>query len=79
MSGVCVFLNWIFLIKTMYSVLVGWTSLSITSAYFFRFLREHLKPVVKTEEQFLYVCHLVGPFLQRLHSERTKSLMEVSH
>lgn len=45
----------------------------------YRFLRDHLKPVVKTEEQFLYVCHLVGPFLQRLHSERTRSLMEVSH
>lgn len=41
------------------------------------FLRDHLKPVVKTEEQFLYVCHLVGPFLQRLHSERTRSLMEL--
>ena len=65
--------------KTVYTVVVGWTSLSIKSAYFCRFLREHLKPVVKTEEQFLYVCHLVGPFLQRLHSERTKSLMEVSH
>ena len=42
-----------------------------------RFLRETLKPSVKTEEQLLFLCHLFGPFLQRLHSEKTKCLMEV--
>lgn len=30
-----------------------------------RWVRECLPPVVRTEEQFLFVCHLVGPFLQR--------------
>ncbi|XP_076272073.1 mediator complex subunit 23 isoform X2 [Rhynchophorus ferrugineus] len=31
-----------------------------------RWVRESLPPVVRTEEQFLFVCHLVGPFLQRV-------------
>lgn len=42
-----------------------------------QFLRETLKPVIVNEQQFLYLCHLVGPFLQRLHSERTRCLMEL--
>jgi mediator of RNA polymerase II transcription subunit 23 len=33
-------------------------------------VREKLLPVIKTEEQMLFVLHLTGPFLQRLHSER---------
>lgn len=41
------------------------------------FLRETLKPSVKTEEQLLFIFHLFGPFLQRLHSEKTKCLMEI--
>ena len=40
-------------------------------------MKEKLKPVVKTEEQFLFVCHLVGPFLQRFHLERTRCMLEV--
>ena len=43
-----------------------------------RLLREHLKPVVKTEEQYILVCHVVGPFLQRFHAERTRCLLDVS-
>ncbi|CAG9771045.1 unnamed protein product [Ceutorhynchus assimilis] len=31
-----------------------------------RWVRECLPAVVRTEEQFLFVCHLVGPFLQRV-------------
>ncbi|KAK3090128.1 hypothetical protein FSP39_009382 [Pinctada imbricata] len=42
-----------------------------------QFLRETLKPIIKKEEQFLYLCHLVGPFLQRLNLERTRCLMEL--
>ncbi|KAJ8305857.1 hypothetical protein KUTeg_016402 [Tegillarca granosa] len=41
------------------------------------FLRECLRPIIKTEEQFLYLCHLVGPFLQRLNSEKTRCLLEL--
>ena len=42
------------------------------------FMRDKLKPVVKTEEQFLFVCHLVGPFFQRFHIERTRCMLDVS-
>jgi mediator of RNA polymerase II transcription subunit 23 len=31
---------------------------------------EKFLPIMKTEEQLLFVFHLAGPFLQRLHSER---------
>jgi len=43
------------------------------------FMRDKLKPVVKTEEQFLFVCHLVGPFFQRFHIERTRCMLDVSY
>ncbi len=33
-------------------------------------VREKFVPIVRTEEQLLFVIHLTGPFLQRLHSER---------
>lgn len=39
------------------------------------FVKEKAKPVVKTEEQFLYLCHLVGPFLQRLNTERPRCML----
>ncbi|CAH1171324.1 unnamed protein product [Phaedon cochleariae] len=32
-----------------------------------RWVRECLPSIVRTEEQFLFVCHLVGPFLQRFN------------
>ncbi|PVD23184.1 hypothetical protein C0Q70_16447 [Pomacea canaliculata] len=43
-----------------------------------QFVREQLRPVIRTEEQFLYLCHLIGPFLQRFHLERTRCLMELT-
>ncbi|KAJ8033690.1 Mediator of RNA polymerase II transcription subunit 23 [Holothuria leucospilota] len=43
-----------------------------------RFLKEQIKPVVKTEGQFLFVCSLIGPLLQRFHEERTRCLMEIA-
>lgn len=42
------------------------------------FMKESLKPIVQTEEQFLFVCHMVGPFLQRFHLERTRCMLEVT-
>lgn len=36
------------------------------------FLSERVKPIIRTEEQFIFVCHLVAPFLDRLVSERTR-------
>ena len=42
-------------------------------------VRENFLPIVRTEEQLLFVYHLVGPFLQRLHSERyTRPLIELT-
>lgn len=46
-----------------------------------RWVRECLPDVVRTEEQFIYVCHLVGPFLQRFNMniivELTSTLYEL--
>lgn len=33
-----------------------------------RWVKECLPAVIRTEEQFLFVCHLVGPFLQRFNN-----------
>merc|ERR1712113_423180 len=33
-------------------------------------VRDKLVKLVETEEQMLFIFHLVGPFLQRLHSDR---------
>lgn len=33
-------------------------------------VKEKLLPIIYTEEQMLYLLHLVGPFLQRLHTDR---------
>lgn len=43
-----------------------------------QFVREKLVPVVKTEEQFLFLCHLVGPFLQRFNTERHRCVMDLT-
>ncbi|KAK7100374.1 mediator of RNA polymerase II transcription subunit 23-like isoform X2 [Littorina saxatilis] len=43
-----------------------------------QFVREKLRPVIRTEEQLLFLCHLIGPFLQRFHLERTRCLMELT-
>ena len=42
-------------------------------------VREKFVPIVRTEEQLLFVYSLVGPFLQRLNSERyTRHLIELT-
>ncbi|CAK9302294.1 unnamed protein product [Gordionus sp. m RMFG-2023] len=43
-----------------------------------KFVRERLKPKIKSENQYLYLCHLIGPFLQRFHLERTRCLLELT-
>lgn len=43
----------------------------------FRFIRSRVTPLVTNEAQFLYICFLVGPFLQRFFTERTRCLQEV--
>uniref|UniRef100_UPI00358E3817 mediator of RNA polymerase II transcription subunit 23 isoform X2 n=1 Tax=Myxine glutinosa TaxID=7769 RepID=UPI00358E3817 len=42
------------------------------------FLKEVVKPLVKTEVQLLYVYHLVGPFLPRFQQERTRCMLEIA-
>ena len=44
----------------------------------FRFVKEKLHPIVKTEEQFLFLCHLVGPFLQRFNTDRPKCVTDIT-
>jgi len=44
----------------------------------FRFVREKVHPVVKTEEQFLFLCHLVGPFLQRFNTDRPRCVTDLT-
>ncbi|XP_020892514.2 mediator of RNA polymerase II transcription subunit 23 [Exaiptasia diaphana] len=41
------------------------------------FIRTRVTPLVNNEAQFLYVCCLVGPFLQRFQLERTRCLQEI--
>nr|XP_037271337.1 mediator of RNA polymerase II transcription subunit 23-like [Rhipicephalus microplus] len=41
-------------------------------------MRDRFKPVVKTEEQFLFLCHLVAPFFQRMGNERSRIVMDIT-
>ncbi|XP_066992222.1 mediator of RNA polymerase II transcription subunit 23 isoform X2 [Anabrus simplex] len=43
-----------------------------------QFVKEKVHPVVKTEEQFLFLCHLVGPFLQRFNTDRPRCVMDLT-
>ncbi|KAH9498459.1 Mediator of RNA polymerase II transcription subunit 23 [Bulinus truncatus] len=43
-----------------------------------QFVKEKLKPIIKHENQFIFLCHLIGPFLQRFHMERTRCLLELT-
>ncbi|GFG29793.1 hypothetical protein Cfor_03295 [Coptotermes formosanus] len=43
-----------------------------------QFVREKVHPVVKTEEQFLFLCHLVGPFLQRFNTDRPRCVTDLT-
>ncbi|XP_059485779.1 mediator of RNA polymerase II transcription subunit 23 isoform X2 [Neocloeon triangulifer] len=39
-------------------------------SFFPRFIKEHIQPHVQNEEQLLFACHLIGPFLQRCKPEQ---------
>uniref|UniRef100_A0AAG5D7W1 Mediator of RNA polymerase II transcription subunit 23 n=1 Tax=Anopheles atroparvus TaxID=41427 RepID=A0AAG5D7W1_ANOAO len=41
-------------------------------------LKEKLKPLVHTEYQLIYLCHVVGPFLNRLSIERTRAVSDIT-
>lgn len=46
--------------------------------YVFRFIKEKLSVEVHTETQLLYMCHLVGPFLQRFNSDVSRAVMDIT-
>jgi hypothetical protein len=46
--------------------------------FIIRFVREKVHPVVRTEEQFLFLCHLVGPFLQRFNTDRPRCVTDLT-
>lgn len=43
-----------------------------------QFLREAVKPKIRTEEQLLFIMHIYGPFFHRLWAERTRKAMELT-
>lgn len=42
-------------------------------------MKEKLKPVIRTEYQLLYLCHLVGPCLQRFDGEKSRAVVEITY
>lgn len=42
------------------------------------FLKNELKPLVKTEKQLIFVCQLIGPLLHRFNAERTRCLLDLT-
>ncbi|RXG52381.1 Mediator of RNA polymerase II transcription subunit 23 [Armadillidium vulgare] len=40
-------------------------------------MKERLRPMLKTEEQLIVLCHVVAPFLQRFYTEVGQKLFEV--
>ncbi|KAG8223893.1 hypothetical protein J437_LFUL004729 [Ladona fulva] len=43
-----------------------------------QFVKECLRPLVRTEEQLLFLCHLVGPFLQRFNTDHPRCVMDLT-
>ncbi|XP_039763756.1 mediator of RNA polymerase II transcription subunit 23 [Pararge aegeria] len=42
------------------------------------FVKEKLTPEIHTETQLLFLCHLVGPYLQRFNSDVSRAVMEIT-
>jgi mediator of RNA polymerase II transcription subunit 23 len=42
------------------------------------YVKEKLKPLIKTEYQLIYLCHIMGPFLHRLNVERPRAVSEIT-
>ncbi|XP_014210874.1 mediator of RNA polymerase II transcription subunit 23 isoform X1 [Copidosoma floridanum] len=43
-----------------------------------QFIKEKLQPVVNTEEQLIFACHLIGPTLNRFNVERPKCISDLT-
>ncbi|XP_046734323.1 mediator of RNA polymerase II transcription subunit 23 [Diprion similis] len=43
-----------------------------------QFIKEKLQPVVNSEEQLIFACHLIGPTLARFNTERPRCVVELA-
>ncbi|XP_015604323.1 mediator of RNA polymerase II transcription subunit 23 isoform X1 [Cephus cinctus] len=43
-----------------------------------QFIKEKLQPVVSSEEQLIFACHLIGPTLARFNAERPRCVVELA-
>lgn len=43
-----------------------------------RFVKEKLSSEIRTEIQLVFLCHLVGPFLQRFNSDVSRAVMDIT-
>ncbi|XP_058805246.1 mediator of RNA polymerase II transcription subunit 23-like isoform X2 [Phymastichus coffea] len=43
-----------------------------------QFVKEKLQPIVNTEEQLIFACHLIGPTLNRFNVERPKCISDLT-
>lgn len=41
-------------------------------------MKDKLSPEIHTEAQLLYLCHLVGPFLQRFNSDLSRAVRDIT-
>lgn len=53
-------------------------SITYLNLILFRFIKEKLQPVVNSEEQLIYACHLIGPTLARFNAERPNCVVELT-
>lgn len=44
----------------------------------FRYINRVIKPTIKTEEQMIFLCHIICPFLNRLEAEVSRGAMDVT-
>lgn len=44
----------------------------------FRFIKDKLSLDIHMETQLLFLCHLVGPFLQRFNSDLSRAVMDIT-
>ena len=43
-----------------------------------QFIKEKLQPIVTSEEQLIFACHLIGPTLARFNVERPRCIVDLS-
>jgi len=49
------------------------------SDFLYRFVKEKLVPLVYSEEQFIFLCHLVAPFLSRYNLDKpSPSILDIT-